>query len=187
VAVGTGQVVITGQRSSGKSINLNSASRITGNGLVVLDALNGEISSGSNDYLTANELLLLNASKATLGSTQNDINTFAANNIGSGGLVLVDQDSLSVGAIDWGGNDYQGLQASGKLSVSTLTDNLSVAKDIQTASTAADAILLIAGRNEAAGTKTGGDIRIDGAKITAGTGGRAVLYTGSIDGSSGLT
>ncbi|MDR9423896.1 MAG: filamentous hemagglutinin N-terminal domain-containing protein [Marinobacter sp.] len=187
VSADAGTIYIWGQKDAGKSINVNSGSSISSNGAIVLNGRNGEITSGSSDYIQTDQLLILDASQATFNSAQNDINTLAADGIGGGGLSVTDMDDLTIGTISWENKGYQGIQATGNMSLSTLSGNLTVNEDLSTSSTSSNAITLNAGQNESAGTSTGGDIEISGASITTGSGGRALLYTGSIAGSTGLT
>ncbi|KAB7627956.1 filamentous hemagglutinin N-terminal domain-containing protein [Alkalilimnicola sp. S0819] len=182
VVAGTGTVHLAGQRSWGKAINVNSGSRITGDGLVVLDGLGGQISATGSNYLTAPSLLVRNSNSASLNSAQNDFDTLVATQVGN--FTLVDQDALAIGAISWDGSNYKGVQATGSVDVATLSGDLSVNEDVHTSSANSVALTLNAGLNEAAGVGNGGDIKINGASVDAVGGTR--LYTGSLAGSTGL-
>ena len=187
VSTDTGTIYIQGQKASGKSINVNNGSSISSNGKVVLRGLGGEISSGGSDYVKADQLLIIDASQVTLNSTQTDLNTLAFVSIGNGGLSVTDKDDLTIGTVSWSSIDYQGIQATGTINVSTLSGNLLINENLSTDSISSSAIVLNAGKNTGAGTATGGDIQVSGASISSGSGGRALLYTGSLSGSTGLT
>ncbi|PUE10844.1 hypothetical protein B9Z51_00360 [Limnohabitans sp. T6-5] len=72
--------------------------------------------------------------------------------------------------------------------VNLVTDaNLSVTQAISTTNTSSSAIFLEAGKSTAAGTATGGDVTLSGSgALTAGTGARITIETGSVAGSTGL-
>lgn len=187
ISAGTGTTYLQGQKGSGKSINVNSDSTITSSGAVVLNGLDGQITFGAGDYITADRLLILNASQATLNSVDNDINTLAASNVGTAGLSLTDKNDLTIGSIEWDDSTYQGIQSTGTINLITLDGNLVVNEDLSTDATSSTAIVLNAGEATGAGTSTGGDIQISGASVITGSGGRALFYTGSLTGSTGLT
>lgn len=80
-----------------------------------------------------------------------------------------------------------GIKTDGRISLETTNGNINVAGNIVSASTSNNAILLNAGKNAAAGTASGGDIIVsNGAGFTTGSGGKAMLYTGSVAGSTNL-
>jgi hypothetical protein len=65
--------------------------------------------------------------------------------------------------------------------------NLSVTQAISTTNTSSSAVLLGAGKSTAAGTATGGNVTLSGSgALTAGSGARITIQTGSVAGSTGL-
>ena len=130
--------------------------------------------------LTASNLLLSGGS-VSLTNTSNAIGTLAAT--GVSGLSYEDSNSLTVGAV----GSTNGISATGAVTVSTVSGNLTVASAISTSSTSTSALTLNAGSSTSAGTSTGGDLIFSGTgSASVGTGGSAKLYTGSVSGSTGL-
>ena len=85
---------------------------------------------------------------------------------------------MSLGAVSTGG----------LINISTTTGDLTLTGNVSTTSADAAAIQLNAGSSASAGTATGGNIVLTGSPtVTVGTGGKAILYTGSVSGSTGLT
>ena len=85
------------------------------------------------------------------------------------------------------GLNTSSITSDGKITLSTKTGNLVVAGNLSTTSTATDAIVVNAGKDTAAGTKTGGNVTISGSPtLSVGTGGRATIYTGGISESTGV-
>ncbi|MFM8015915.1 MAG: YDG domain-containing protein, partial [Actinomycetota bacterium] len=94
-----------------------------------------------------------------------------------------DTNALTVGTVN-----PTGVWASGDVSISTASGDLTFSESINTTSTSSTAVTLNAGVDTAAGTSTGGNIIVSGSPtITMGTGGIARLFSGSVDGSTGLT
>ncbi len=156
-----------------------------------------QLSSGAS--ITATNLLLngsgqyyLNGSSGSYSSrTQtNNIGTLAATGVGN--LYLYNAGALTIGSV--GGTN--GIAASGYIDIATNSGDLTIAQNVSTTSTAVtaandftpiSAITLNAGKSESAGTSTGGDVKFSGSPtITTGSGGRARIFTGSINGSTGL-
>ncbi|MEH6353126.1 hypothetical protein, partial [Pseudomonas sp. 3JA] len=80
-----------------------------------------------------------------------------------------------------------GIGNTGKVQVVTTTGNITLAENVSTTSNAADAIVLNAGQSASAGVAAGGDVKADaGVTVSTGAGGRAVIYTGSLAGSTGV-
>ncbi|SFK76907.1 hypothetical protein SAMN03159473_03794, partial [Pseudomonas sp. NFACC52] len=78
-----------------------------------------------------------------------------------------------------------GIGNTGKVQVVTTTGNITLAENVSTTSNAADAIVLNAGQSASAGVAAGGDVKADaGVTVSTGAGGRAVIYTGSLAGST---
>ena len=78
--------------------------------------------------------------------------------------------------------------SSGTISISSLSGDLFVSQNINTQNTSTSALILNAGQSISAGTSAGGSINFSGgSSITLGNNGRALLYSGSVSGSTGLT
>jgi filamentous hemagglutinin family protein len=134
----------------------------------------------SSGAVTANELVTLGGN-FTFSSAANQVNTLAA---AGGNLTFVNSGALTIGSV----NGTNGINNSGTVQISTVNGDLTLAHNVSTTNTTATAIRLNAGRSAAAGTAAGGNILVNnGVSVTTGAGGRATLYTGSVDGSTGLT
>jgi hypothetical protein len=80
-----------------------------------------------------------------------------------------------------------GIGNTGKVQVVTTTGNITLAENVSTTSGASDAVVLNAGQSASAGVATGGDVKANaGVTVSTGAGGRAVIYTGSLAGSTGV-
>ncbi len=163
----------------GGDITIDAGLAATGTNTVTLTG-SGAVTDGASGFVTADKLALLGGN-VTLDSTSNAIGTLAASGVGS--LTYVDSNALTIGTVN-----PSGIAATGPVSISTLTGDLTVSQNITTTNTSASAIVLNAGKNTAAGTATGGNILIgSNPTLTVGSGGRATLYSGSVAGSTGLT
>ncbi|MDP1654516.1 MAG: YDG domain-containing protein [Hylemonella sp.] len=135
--------------------------------------------------ITANGLGLHGTGNFTLTNSGNNIVTLAAGSSTAriGSLSFVDaSDGLTIGSVN-----PTGIWAVSDVKVETLSGDLTLSESINTLSTSASAVVLNAGKNTAAGTITGGDVKVTGSPtITTGTGGRATIYTGSLSGSTGV-
>ncbi|MDP4579778.1 MAG: hypothetical protein NWT07_03685, partial [Saprospiraceae bacterium] len=122
----------------------------------------------------------------TLNNTSNNIATLAGgeSSMRLGLLSFTDASGgLTVGTV----GTKSGVHSSGTVLVETLAGDLSIAQNISSTNTSADAITVNAGKSAAIGSRTGGDIKISGSPaITMGTGGIAKLFSGSEDQSTGL-
>ena len=179
--VTTGAIILRDNFSliSGGSITINGALAATGNNTITLKGT-GSVTEGVNGSLVADQLVLLGGS-VTLDNTGNKVTTLAASGVDN--LTCLNSDALIIGTA--GGID--GINATGTVNVATLTGNLTISQTIATTNASSSAVTLNAGTSSDAKTSTGGDIIISGGSITVGTGGLAMLYTGSITGSRGLT
>lgn len=155
----------------------NSSSRLGYDGV---NAYTGNITLNSNTFISyegsinANQLELLGSGVSyTLTNTANNVSRLIGN---TGSIAYVDADALELGAIT----------TSGALNIATLTGNLTLNGNLQSASTAADAIVLNAGKNALAGNAAGGNIIHSSGILSSGANGRITLLTGSVAGSSGL-
>jgi len=206
----------TGNYSSG-DITLASDSKILINGAatdpaVVLGAISGPSNSLTVDIPSGRQVSQSAASTldklAFTGSSGvvnfsnagNDVNTVAAN---TGTLTYVNSADLTIGTVNPTGITATGpvsitttsgdltvsalISGSDTISLSTAAGNLIIGESITTSNASATAIVLNAGTASAAGTETGGDIRVaSGVTIESSGGGRTTLYTGSVAGSSGI-
>jgi hypothetical protein len=166
-----------------------------------LESTGVSIQTGSGNYdITVSSPISYTGSNShtlTLEAGQ-DVNLNATVDIGSAGLTInagrnldvaatidsdpftatVGQDATIGSAID---------SDAGTLTINADND-ISLSANLTTSNTSDSAIVLHAGKNDAAGTGSGGDISITGSPtISVGGSGRATFYTGSVSGSSGLT
>ena len=99
-------------------------------------------------------------------------------------LSLRDAGALTVGSL----GVLDGVAASGAVDIETRAGNLTLDRSVATTSTAPGAVVLAAGQAAQPGSGRGGDIVLGGgATVSTGAGGRALLYTGSVAGSRGLS
>ncbi|MCC6989065.1 MAG: filamentous hemagglutinin N-terminal domain-containing protein [Acidobacteria bacterium] len=164
----------------GGNIAIDAALAATGGNTITLQAT-GNVTDGASGSVSAASLLLLGGA-VTLDGNSNAIGTLAASGVGS--LSYVDSDALTLGTV----GVTNGIAATGVVNIATLTGDLTVARNLATTNATASALTLNAGRSAAAGTAAGGNLVLSGSpSISVGNGGRAVLYTGSVGGSTGLT
>lgn len=161
------------------NINIDASLSSSGGQTISLQA-SGNVTDGASGYVSAENLVLLDGD-VVLDSASNAVGTLAASGVGS--LTYVDGDGLTLGSV----GPTNGIAASGAISIATLAGDLTVAQDVETTDTTANALVLNAGKNTAAGTASGGDLIISGTPtISVGLGGTAKLFTGSVAGSTGL-
>lgn len=182
------------------NITINNTSTIAGpitvyGGDVALNkaitATNNTISVKATDAvtqaeaLTADKLVLSGSGTFTLDNTSNNITTLAGGTASSklGFLNYVNSAALTIGD-----NNNVGIVSTGKIVVETLNGNLTLTQNIATDDTSDNAIVLNAGKSDAIGTATAGDIIVSGAPtISTGSNGIAKLFSGSETNSTGLT
>jgi len=166
---GAGGITLADTLSTGgaDAITLDSAGTVS-------QAAGAAISAGGG-------LALLGAGgQHELDAAANTVGTLAA---ATGSLNFSHAGELDIGSV----GDTEGVAATGPVAIATAAGDLDVAADVATSDASADAIVLNAGRDAAAGDVTGGDVRLTGSPaISTGAGGRALLYSGSIAGSSGV-
>ncbi len=134
--------------------------------------------------ITAAGLGLHGTGSFTLTNTSNSVATLAG---GDSTTKLGSLSFVNAGALEVGSVNPTGITASGNVAISTVTGDLTISESIATDSTGLSAIVLNAGSNSAAGTSTGGNIVVSGTpSLTTGTGGRVLLYTGSLLDSTGV-
>jgi hypothetical protein len=111
-------------------------------------------------------------------SIDNALNDLTTVEVTSAGTVkIVDSNAMSV----------SGISSTGTIDISTVTGNLTLTGNITTADSSASAVVLNAESSKSYRDGTGGNIIVTGSPtISTGDGGRATLYSGSVDGSTGL-
>ncbi len=145
-----------------------------------LKAGGGQITQAANATITANQLSIQAAqASVALAAAANQVNQLAAN---VNSLEFKNGKALQIGV------GATGITASGRIKVETTTGNLNLNQAVtSSAQNVTDAVTLIADANKNAGDSDGGNIikGIDGL-VSVGDGSTAKLYTGSIDGSTGM-
>ncbi len=180
-STGGGSITAAGPISVyGGAITLNTGLTATGNNTITLSAT-GTVTEGTYGFVSASNLALLGGN-VTLTNASNAIGTVAA--IGVSSFTYADSDALTIGTV----GATAGIAATGAISVSTLTGDLTLGANVTTTTTTSSALLLNAGKSAAVGTATGGNLLISGAPtLSVGTGGTMKLMTGSVANSTGLT
>lgn len=137
------------------------------------------ITDASGNVLEVQNLRILDGD-VTLNNTNHQVGTLAAT---ADSLVFVNSTALTIGSVD----TTNGITATGIISVKTTSGDLTISQPLATSDTSAIAIVLQAGSTRAAGNELGGDILFTGTPaVTVGSGGRALVYTGSIANSTGV-
>lgn len=178
-----GTILINGHSNkssnSSDSFYLNNGSYIddnqTGLGTLIINGNDDEMLSDSSSYINIGKLLVKNGS-VTLDNINNNISLLAGDNLTS--LSYIDADSLTIGTVD----STNGITSQGSINIATNTGDLIIENDINSSDSGNSAIVLNAGKSQAAGTSTGGDIKYISGSVN--TTGRVTLYTGSVNGSS---
>ncbi|CAN1553334.1 Filamentous haemagglutinin, N-terminal [Burkholderiaceae bacterium] len=181
VTVGTA-ITATGPISiNGGAITISAPITATNSQITLKGGTGKAVTDGTSGFVVASDLFLLGGN-VTLDHASNNVGTLAASGVGS--LTYIDSNALTIGTV----GATSGIGATGAVSVSTLTGDLTLADNINTTSTTSSAILLNAGKSTAPGTASGGNLLISGTPtLSVGTGGRISLMTGSVTGSTGLT
>ena len=179
----TSSINIAGPISlEGANLNINATLTST-NDDIHLYASNTVTQSAA---ITANGLGLHGTGTFTLTNTSNNVINFAAGEVSSQPAAISFTDAsggLVIGTV----GTLTGTVSVGNIFIETLTGNLTVAKNMQTASTSPDAVILNAAKNESIGTLTGGNILVTGSStITTGNGGIVKLFSGDPTTSNGL-
>ncbi len=157
----------------------------------------GDVTDTGSGSIVADKLALKGKGNYTLDSEDNDVGTLAA---GNDDLSAIGDLHFKKGAssdLIIGETDPKGIYSSGPIRIET-QGILRVQHDIATTDASQDAIILIAGKNDVPGDVSGGlgrNVVIEAipgsggtlATITAGAGGRTVIYTGSIANSDNIT
>jgi hypothetical protein len=139
--------------------------------------------------IVASNLGLHGTGSFTLNNTSNNVGTLAGGESTTrlGSLSFTDvSGGLTIGTV----GTKSGIYSIGTVSVETLAGDLTIAQNISTTNTTANAITVNAGKSAAIGSLTGGDIKISGSPTPAlsmGTSGIAKLFSGFELNSTGLT
>ena len=158
------------------NIAINGTMTATGS-MVRLDT-SGTSTEGAAGNIIASSLALKGTGgNHSLTSATNNVTTIAAD---TGRISYVNADALTVGTVN-----PTGITATGPVSLSTVSGDLTISQNIVTTDTSSSAIVLNAGSGTAAGTSSGGDIKLSGSPtISTGSGGRATFYSGSVSNST---
>jgi filamentous hemagglutinin family protein len=160
-------------------INMNGPITLTPGGTLTLTASAGAVFQDPSANLTAEKLQLNGPASFNLSlPPNNQIGTLAANGIGP--LSFVNNMPLTIGTV----GAVAGIGSSSTVNVSTHIGDLTVAQNVATTSAS---MTLIAGSDKGVGDVTGGNLIFSGGNASVGAGGRALLFSGSISGSTGLT
>ncbi len=163
----------------GGNLVIDAALAATGDTVTLVGS--GMVTDGAAGSISAAHLLL-GGGNVLLDSGSNQVGTLAAS--GVSGLTYANSGALTLGTV----NGTQGVSASGAVVIVTTSGDLTVAQNVATTSSSANALALNAGASSAALAAGGGNLLItNGATISVGSGGTAALYSGSISGSTGLT
>ena len=166
---------------SGASIAINNTLSAT-NSSITLSASTGVTQTNP---LVANDLILQSSGTFTLDNIDNNVVSLSggtSSRLGSlrfvdaaGGLII---HELNLGST----------ASNGTLRIESLNGNITIGQNITTTSTASEAILINAAKNDSIGIATGGNILITGSPIiTTGSGGIVKLFSGDESLSTGLT
>lgn len=187
------QTTITGVNNTGDvsigtqgNLAINEALATSGNVFLNVD---GKTTQNAKGNITADGLALKggnfdlrNASNwvGDIASRANDVSFVNRSDVTVGRLTETALDGTQLDQIVGIGN-------TGKVQVVTTTGNITLAENVSTTSGASDAVVLNAGQSASAGVATGGDVKANaGVTVSTGAGGRAVIYTGSLAGSTGV-
>lgn len=165
----TGGIELTGVLNAGNNtLTMNSSGTVT--------------DTGAGAVIAGSLALLGTGGSYTLNSTSNNVSTLAAN---TGNVSFYESDGLTIGSV----GATNGINATaGSILVETGTGDINITQNLSASNTGVSAIVVNAGKTASAGTASGGNIVLSGTRtFTTGTGGRAVLYSGSPSGSTGLT
>lgn len=157
----------------GGDITINDKLEAT-NSTITLDG-SGAVTDGASGYVVANNLALLDGT-ITLDNVLNTVTNLAAS--GTDAISFINSGALNLSTI----GATNGLTSTGAIDVATKTGNLTVSQNVT-----GTGIVLNAGKDTAAGTATGGNIIISSSPTFTASTGNAVLYSGDISDSTGLT
>jgi gliding motility-associated-like protein len=166
---------------SGTTITINNSLTAT-NSAITLAASTGITQTNA---IVANDLILQGSGIFTLDNINNNVvNISGGSSARLGSLSFVDATGgLIINELTLGSTGSNGV-----LRIETLDGDITIGQSITTTSTASEAILINAGKNDAIGIATSGNILISGTPlITTGSGGIMKLLSGDESHSIGLT
>ncbi|MBV5336311.1 hypothetical protein JZU48_04880, partial [bacterium] len=100
-------------------------------------------------------------------------------------MSVVNSAALTVGTVTLGSTSYSGVSSTGVVAINTTAGDLTVGSSV---ATTGSSLVLGAGSATAVGTSTGGDVLLSGSPaISVGTGGTAIIYSGSVADSTGVS
>ena len=134
--------------------------------------------------------MFIGSKDITLVNTSNALSTIASGSA-LGALSVVNAGALKIGSVTIGGTTYNGLDSTDRISVETLTGDLTISQNVTTtsvsASPAAPALLLAAGASEGVDNTSGNIVLVGAPNFSVGANGIADFYSGSLEESLGLS
>ena len=186
ITVSTASAASAGNVSLTATGNLALNAGLTASGNVTINLASGMSALESATGSIAASGLSLNGSGAVYtlqASSTNAVSTLAVAS-GVSNVSFVNSNALTIGAV----GAVSGITSSGTVSISTLSNDLTIANNITTTNATTSALVLSAGASTAAGTSTGGNVVVsNSASVILSSGGLAKIYTGSVLNSTGLT
>jgi filamentous hemagglutinin family protein len=163
---GSGTTILLADNNYAGSTTLSDGTLQVGNA-----GTTGTLGAGNVTLSNNANLSYVRAANTTIANTISGAGNVSANITGADNNLIVDHAISLTGG-----------------TVTLVSDgNLSVTQAINTTNTSSSAIFLEAGKSTAAGTATGGDVTLSGSgALTAGSGARITIETGSVTGSKGL-
>jgi|GEM_PF-1100559 len=193
----TGTGTVTQQSISGKTwvgtlsttgsgdVNINAVSTIEHDAGSPALQVGGNLTINANGMINDPGQITVNGTTSISAGAGNNITLTNVNNNFSGAISVASGNNVSI--VDSDTMTLSSINVEGLIDIATLTGDLTLTGAVSTTNATANAILLNAGKNAAAGTSTGGNIIVSGGSLSMGAGGTARLYSGSITGSTGLT
>lgn len=168
------------QWGSGNSLTLKADTNIAVNALI-RNTSSGGINLNGGGAVSSGSLITnsgaINIAGNAGGSSRAGSVTGTSMTSTSGSVNVRSQGNVTTGIINAG---------TGTISIDS-NAGVAITGALTTSNTGSAAIVVNAGANSMAGSGSGGDISVSGGSVTAGVGGRATLYTGSVAGSTGVT
>lgn len=193
---GAGSITTNGISTSGGSITMTASSGITLNG----GALDTGAGTGGNISLRNNQsgnIVATAGGSMNAGGANIDVTNGAAGGVTGGGSITL--ESLSGGRIGvtsnvtdlTAGTDAITLNGtttgSGTVGITSQSGDILVDDNVTSAATGnLSAIVLGAGRTKLAGDSSGGNVKLNNSTLVTDPTSRAIIYTGSIDDSTGI-
>ena len=166
IQAGSGTLTLTGNNNYSGTTTVNAGTLQIGNG-----GTTGTLGTGAVTLTNNANLSFVRSADTTISNAISGTGNVSSSITGSGSdLVVSGAINLTDGLVN--------LAADG---------NVAVTAAIGTGNTSSSAVILNAGKSASAGTATGGDLSFSGSgTVTVGSGGRAMLMSGSVSGSTGL-